>query len=69
MEYKKRDLVKKAVGKKTACYVLVSCEEPSSSGEMKVELTYEGDETLACFLMENAQVYFDDKLSEIAEGA
>ena len=27
------------------------------------------DETLAGFLMENAQVYFDDKLNEVGKGA
>ena len=34
--------------------VLITCTEPSSNGKMEVEMHYEGDESLAAFLVENA---------------
>ena len=45
--------------RKNACYVLITCEEPSRDGKMQVEMTYKGDSDLAAYLIENAQVYFD----------
>lgn len=46
--------VHKALGEKHACYVLITCGEPNGQGKMEVEMTYEGDETLAAFLIESA---------------
>lgn len=43
----------------TACYVLISCGAPSESGEMKVELTYQGDPLLASYLIQSAQDVLD----------
>lgn len=52
----------KKMNKNTACYVLISCSTPDKSGKMEVEMHYEGDETLAAFLVENACQVFDDRL-------
>ena len=52
---------KKALDKKIACYVLITCTEPNAEGKMDVELNYEGDETLAAFLVENAAQVFDNE--------
>lgn len=41
--------------KKHAAYILITCAEPNFEGKMQVELTYEGDPTLASYLLENAQ--------------
>ena len=38
-----------------ACYVLITCKGPKEDGKMDVELTYEGDATLAAYLLESAQ--------------
>lgn len=51
--------IKRALEKKTACYVLITCSEPNSEGKMEVEMNYEGDETLAAFLVENAAQVFE----------
>jgi hypothetical protein len=48
--------------KKNACYVLITCEEPTPDGRMHVEMTYEGDTVLAAYLLENAQSILDDQL-------
>ena len=42
-----------------ACYILITCKEPSSDGKMSVEMTYEGDPALASFLLENAQDFIE----------
>jgi hypothetical protein len=39
---------------KNACTILISCKEPSEDGKMQVEMSYEGDEVLAAYLLENA---------------
>lgn len=49
--------------KKKACYVLITCDEPTEDGKMHVEMTYEGDTTLAAYLLENAQSILDERLS------
>jgi hypothetical protein len=52
--------IRKKIGDETACYVLITCGEPSPSGEMNVELSYDGDPVLAEFLIQGAQNYFDE---------
>lgn len=42
-----------------ACYVLITCGQPSADGKMSVEMTYAGDPTLASYLLENAQGFID----------
>ena len=54
------DKVKKALGKKCACFVLITCTEPAPDGKMQVELNFEGDESLAAFLVDNASQVFSE---------
>ncbi|HSX11930.1 MAG TPA: hypothetical protein VLF61_00370 [Rhabdochlamydiaceae bacterium] len=49
--------------KKATCYVLITCGEPNAEGKMDVEMTYEGEPVLAAYLLENAQLIIDDKIS------
>ena len=44
-----------------ACYVLITCSEPNLEGKMEVQMDYEGDATLAAFLVQNAAQVFDDR--------
>ena len=37
-----------------AAYVLITCAKPNAKGEMQVEMTYEGDEALASYLVKSA---------------
>jgi len=53
----------KLLKKKNACYVLITCQEPNDLGDMNVEMSYSGDECLAAFLIENAQMHLDDELN------
>lgn len=45
--------------KNNACYVLITCGEPSVDGKMEVEMTYEGDASLAAYLIESAQGFIE----------
>ncbi len=47
--------LRETLAKKHACYVLITCGQPTESGEMQVEMNYEGDAALAAFLIEGAQ--------------
>ena len=47
--------------KKNACTIYISCNEPSEDGKMHVEMTCEGDEILAAYLLESAQSILDDR--------
>lgn len=58
---KAEEMVKKALQKSCACYVLITCSEPDAEGKMEVEMDYDGDEALAAFLVENATQVFDDR--------
>ena len=55
--------IKKALGAKCACYVLITCTEPTADGKMEVEMNYDGDIDLAAFLVENASQVFDDRFN------
>ena len=46
-----------------ACYVLITCAEPSEEGQMEVEMTYEGDHDLASYLIDSAQSFLQEPFS------
>jgi hypothetical protein len=48
------DKIKKLLMEDHAGYVLITCSNPSINGMMNVELSYEGDQALACYLLESA---------------
>lgn len=52
---------REALAKKHLCYVLITCGAPSDDGKMQVEMTYEGDATLAAFLLQGAQSFVDEQ--------
>ena len=56
--------IKKALSKNNACYVLITCGEPSEDGKMQVEMDYDGDESLAAYLLESAQSVFDHQIEK-----
>ena len=53
--------MKSALRDKNTCYVLITCEPPNDEGTMQVEMTYEGDASLAAYLIESAQVIIDEQ--------
>jgi hypothetical protein len=57
--------VKKTLQGQCACYVLITCTQPSKEGKMEVQMNYEGDEDLAAFLVANASQLFDEKTSQV----
>ncbi len=59
--------IRKTLVKDHACYVLITCGHPSDEGNMQIEMSYEGDATLASYLLESAQMYMEEQIPE--EGA
>lgn len=53
--------IKEELAKNHTCYVLITCDEPSASGDFQVEMTYEGDPALASYLLQGAQNIIDDQ--------
>lgn len=51
--------LKNALGDDVACYVLITCTNPDSNGNMDVDLIYEGDRDLASYLIKSAQGALD----------
>jgi len=54
-----KQLIQRLTDRKQSCWVLISCGEPDAEGDMPVELYYEGETELACFLLENAKEVLD----------
>lgn len=57
--------VKRTLEGQCACYVLITCTEPSAEGKMEVQMNYEGDEDLAAYLIANASQVFDERSSQV----
>ncbi|MBA3722606.1 MAG: hypothetical protein H0W88_09425 [Parachlamydiaceae bacterium] len=51
--------LQEVLDKNPSCYVLITCGEPSEDGKMNVEMTYQGDVTLASYLLQGAQTLID----------
>jgi hypothetical protein len=58
------DEIKKVLSEENACYVLITCSEPSNEGKMNVEMSYDGDENLASYLLHSAQNIFENQIDE-----
>ena len=56
--------IKKNLKKNNACYVLITCSQPSQDGKMQVELNYSGDENLASYLIDGAQDVFENEVEK-----
>jgi hypothetical protein len=50
-----RQDLRQILAERNACFVLITCGEPTEEGKMEVEMTYEGDASLAAYLIESAQ--------------
>jgi hypothetical protein len=64
MKPRVRKDVKKMLSEDHTCYVLITCSDPSDEGRMEVEMTYEGDPTLAGYLLQSAQSFIEDEDDE-----
>jgi hypothetical protein len=53
--------IKKFLKKHNACYVLLTCSDPSKDGNMQVDMAYDGDEVLASYLLENAILVLQER--------
>ena len=49
---------------KHTCYVLITCDQPSSEGKMNVQMNYAGDPVLAAYLLQGAQNFLEEQEEE-----
>lgn len=49
-----RKILKRKHGKKTICYVLLTCNETGSGKDLEFKLQYEGKKWMASYAMKNA---------------
>lgn len=61
MNRKTEKHLRETLGKNNVCYVLITCDATPDNGEMKVEMTYEGDAALASYLLQGAQTIIDEQ--------
>ena len=59
--------IKEELARKNACYVLITCGDPTDSGKMDVEMAYEGDPVLAAYLLDSAQTFIDPSEDDLEE--
>lgn len=63
MTHDTEENIKKTLAKNHACYVLITCDEPTIDGEMNVKLSYEGPSDLASYLLHGAQTIMEESES------
>lgn len=61
MNTRSRRHLQEALEKDPSCYVLITCGQPTEDGQMQVEMTYQGDTTLAAYLLQGAQLFIDQE--------
>lgn len=49
-----------------ACYVLITCDPPGATGNMQVNMHYEGEPLLLSYLIRDAQTMIDQSIEEEA---
>jgi len=55
-----REDLRELLTERYACFVLITCGEPTEEGKIEVEMAYEGDDSLAAYLIESAQTFIED---------
>lgn len=62
----KRELkqLKKTLDENLSCYVLITCAEPTATGQIPVEMTYQGAEPLISYLLQDAQMHMEQEEEE-----
>jgi len=65
MDKRNREHLRKTLDKKLSCYILITCEEPSENGEMPIEMTYCGEESLVSYLLQGAQLHLDQNGEDV----
>jgi len=56
--------IKKELREKNLCYVLLTCSHPAEDGKMMIEVAYEGDDNIACYLIDSAQEVLSEKVNQ-----
>lgn len=60
MKQKEHELLTESLVEDHACYVLITCGQPSEDGDMNVQMTVNGDSALAELLLLRAQTIMEE---------
>ena len=63
-DYYTMEKVKRFLDENNAGYILLTCSEPSENGNMNVEMSFEGDDTLVAYLADSAQSILDEQIQK-----
>lgn len=61
MKKKSRQALLEELASQYECYVLITCDKTGGDGKMQVEMSYDGDPTLAAYLLEGAQSFLEEE--------
>jgi hypothetical protein len=53
--------LKQALMEQFPCFVLITCSEPNTQGQLELEMVYEGDAHLAAYMVESAQAFIEEE--------
>ena len=68
MQQKNQEEIAELITGDHACYVLITCGHPDRQGRMDVEMVYEGDPTLASYILRGAQNYIEEHDETLVDG-
>ena len=57
----------KSLYENKACYVLITCDDPTPDGKMKIEMSYEGEIDLAALMIDKAYSFIHEELESYEE--
>lgn len=69
MRRDKEQRIKETLAKNHDCYVLITCDGPTEQGQMQIEMTYEGDATVASYMLQGAQSYMNEQEEKLEQAA
>ncbi|MEN9343626.1 MAG: hypothetical protein RLZZ453_413 [Chlamydiota bacterium] len=56
-----RQDLKEILTERYPCFVLMTCGNASAEGKIEVEMMYDGDASLAAYMIESAQMFIEDE--------
>jgi len=55
-----REELERLLAEEHKAYVLITCDEPTKTGHMHIEMSHHGDADLTCYLLQEAQTIIEE---------
>lgn len=69
MDHSEYESFMEQLSKNHASYILITCDEPSDSGGMAVNMSHEGEAHLVSYLLKTAQTLIDNQIDRDLEAS